>query len=193
MRFSMFFVAASVALLAVHLSFCTALPPASEEYSDHDTDSSLGDSPTETPSATQRDSAPASELPTSDAAESIETKSASTSQNTGRSAQPDPTTVTSPTTSYPFFGFPCDSFLRPVLPQYFLHCDCLFTAYSEWTTSSFRQVPTYQCASGYVVVETRNRSVISGICHDETQERTAECEFIPTACSYWCLALQHCK
>ena len=63
MRFSMFFVAASVALLAVHLSFCTALPPASEEYSDNDTDSSLGDSPTETPSATQRDSAPASELP----------------------------------------------------------------------------------------------------------------------------------
>ena len=99
----MFFVAASVALLAVQLSICTALPRASED-SDPDTDSSgtFEDSPTETPSATQRDSTPASELPRED------TKSAPTSQLEGRFAphnQEDP--LFHPTTSSPLL--PCDS------------------------------------------------------------------------------------
>ena len=182
MRFSIFFfVAASAALLAVDLPFCTTLPRASEDYSDPDTDSSgsLGDSPTETtPSATQRDSTPASELPTDDPAESIreDTKSAptTTSQFEGRAAPHNPTT------SSPLL--PCDSYLRPYLPQYFSHCGCSFTTYSEWTTSSLRQVPTYQCTSGYVVMETQNRLVIAGTCQDETQERIAECKSLTSAC-----------
>ena len=57
-------------------------------------------------------------------------------------------------------------------------CDdcCTYSDYSKWKVSSFLEVPTNQCASGYVVVEKRVKEVIVGDCHNQTEERTAECK-----------------
>ena len=53
---------------------------------------------------------------------------------------------------------------------------CTFGDFSNWKVTSFREVPTYQCASGYVVVESRIRTVVTGNCDNETEHRIAECK-----------------
>lgn len=53
---------------------------------------------------------------------------------------------------------------------------CTYSDFSEWKLSSFKPVPTYQCVSGFVVVETRVKTVLSGDCDDQTEERTSECK-----------------
>ena len=53
---------------------------------------------------------------------------------------------------------------------------CTFSDFSNWKLTSFREVPTYQCASGYAVVESRIRTVATGNCDDETEHRIAECK-----------------
>ena len=75
----------------------------------------------------------------------------------------------------PFGHLPCDSYLRPSLPQFFTHC-CTYGNFSEWKLSSFMAVPTNQCISGYVVVETRVRIAITGDCSNQTEERISECK-----------------
>ena len=77
---------------------------------------------------------------------------------------------------YQYSYLSCDSYLRPFFPAYFAHCNCRYTAFSDWAFSTYRRVPTYQCTSGYVVVETRSRQVIAGVCHDDVEERNAECK-----------------
>ena len=56
-------------------------------------------------------------------------------------------------------------------------CDdcCTYGEYSKWKTD-FKPVPTDQCASGYVVVERRVRTVLTGGCDNDTEERIAECK-----------------
>ena len=73
------------------------------------------------------------------------------------------------------FQLPCDSYLRPSLPEFFTHC-CTYSDFSEWKLTSFMSVPTNQCASGSVVVETRVNTVISGDCDNKTEERISECK-----------------
>ena len=72
----------------------------------------------------------------------------------------------------------CDSYLRIYFPQYFTHCICQYSDFSDWEISSLRSVPIHQCASGNVVVESRRRQDIQGACQDYVQERTAECKFV---------------
>ena len=80
-------------------------------------------------------------------------------------------------TSNPFSYLSCDSYLRPLYPHYFTHCSsCSYSAFSDWEISTYRRVPTYQCISGYVVVETRTRVAIGEACLDEVEERTTECK-----------------
>ena len=57
-------------------------------------------------------------------------------------------------------------------------CDdcCTYSNYSNWKASNFRPVPSRQCASGFVVVEKRMRTVLAGGCDDQMDERTAECK-----------------
>ena len=73
------------------------------------------------------------------------------------------------------FQLPCDSYLRPSLPEFFTHC-CTYSDFSEWKLTSFMSVPTNQCASGSVVVEKRVKTVISGDCDNITEERISECK-----------------
>ena len=70
---------------------------------------------------------------------------------------------------------PCDDPMRLTHPHLFTHCRCIYTDYSKWK-ASFREVPTHQCTSGFVVVETRSRTVTYGKCDNETEERIAECK-----------------
>jgi hypothetical protein len=55
-----------------------------------------------------------------------------------------------------------------------IEVSCDYGEYSKWKTD-FRPAPTHQCASGYVVVEKRNRTTLAGDCDDQTEERIAEC------------------
>ena len=77
----------------------------------------------------------------------------------------------------PFSFLSCNGYLRPFYPHYFTHCSCQYSAFSDWDISSLRHVPTYQCTSGYVVVETRRRQDVKGVCEDDVEERTAKCKF----------------
>ena len=57
-----------------------------------------------------------------------------------------------------------------------IEVSCDYGEYSKWKPG-FRPVPTHQCASGYVVVEKRNRTTLSGDCDNQTEERIAECKY----------------
>ena len=80
------------------------------------------------------------------------------------------------TSSNPFSFLSCASYLRPLYPHYFTHCTCRYSAFSDWEISTYRRVPTYQCSSGLVVVETRTRRVIEGSCQNDVEERTSVCK-----------------
>ena len=80
-------------------------------------------------------------------------------------------------TTNPFSFLSCNSYLRPFYPHYFTHCSCEYSAFSDWDISSLQHVPSYQCTSGYVVVETRRRQDVQGVCEDDIEERTAELSF----------------
>ena len=136
-----------MALLAIFIAFCCA----SEETSDFITEDS---SPPSFTTTTQND-----------------TPSDSESETVQRSQQ-----QTRSSTTHPFSFLSCDSYLRLFYPHYFTHCSCQYSAFDDWDISSLRHVPTYQCTSGYVVVETRRRRDVQGVCEDDVEERTAECK-----------------
>ena len=73
--------------------------------------------------------------------------------------------------------FPCDSLLRhlPAFSQFFAHCECQYTNWTEWATpvnASPIPVPRNQCNSTVARPEERWRTVISGDeCEDTRDER----------------------
>lgn len=77
---------------------------------------------------------------------------------------------------------PCNSPLRKALPQYFLHCVCRYSDWSDWEVvpKSAVDVPTSQCTSGNAVKERRSRTVLGGEGCSDTMETREICKDIHT-------------
>ena len=67
----------------------------------------------------------------------------------------------------------CDSLLRSIYPQWFTHCDCSYSEWSEWkfVPDSVVDVPTSQCSTGQAYSESRTRSAVGQGCISETETR----------------------
>ena len=73
----------------------------------------------------------------------------------------------------------CDSNLRILFPQWFTHCDCVYSEWSEWKfiPDSVVDVLTSQCITGRVYSESRTRSVLGQDCLPDTDTRDI-CKFL---------------
>ena len=74
---------------------------------------------------------------------------------------------------YDYESLDCESNLRLLYPEWFTHCDCSYSDWSEWqfVDGSVVDVPTSQCASGQAYSESRTRSAIGDGCNSETETR----------------------
>lgn len=68
---------------------------------------------------------------------------------------------------------PCSSQLRIIFPQFFTHCECHYSEWSEWVvnTTTVVDVPTYQCLNGWVLIETRTQIAVGQGCSDRKESR----------------------
>ena len=73
----------------------------------------------------------------------------------------------------------CDSLLRNIYPQWFTHCDCSYSQWSEWkfVADSVVDVPTSQCSTGQAYSESFTRSAVGEGCISETETRVI-CKFL---------------
>ena len=67
----------------------------------------------------------------------------------------------------------CESNLKLLYPEWFAHCNCSYSDWSEWqlVEESVVDVPTSQCDSGQAYSESRTRSALGDGCNLETQKR----------------------
>ncbi|XP_064402099.1 uncharacterized protein LOC135347910 isoform X2 [Halichondria panicea] len=68
----------------------------------------------------------------------------------------------------------CDSRLRILLPHLFLHCDCIYSDWSEWeqVPNSIGTDVSGTCESGQAFIETRRKMAIGEGCEEQDESRT---------------------
>ena len=64
---------------------------------------------------------------------------------------------------------PCDSPLRILRPQLFLHCSCFYGSWSRWERIN-HMVHSTSCSSGYLHTVKRIRKDINGACKDDIEK-----------------------
>ena len=74
----------------------------------------------------------------------------------------------------------CESNLRLLYPDWFAHCDCSYSDWSEWqfVEGSAVDVPKSQCNSGQAYNESRTRSAIGDGCNSAETETRVICTLL---------------
>ena len=72
----------------------------------------------------------------------------------------------------------CDSRLRILRPQWFKHCDCSYSDWSEWESvpNTIGTDVSGTCESGQAFIETRRQMAIGEGCEEQAENRTI-CKF----------------